>query len=107
MTTADRATRCLVGWAVTADRSIAVMQSVTDSNPHAVTAFSDACEGYVHLVYAGRRLVSAGKDDTYTVEVINADPRHYLARLAPRSRCFSSSLDALRTAITLFAYHFN
>jgi insertion element IS1 protein InsB len=83
------------------------MQGVADGGPDAAMTYSDAYEGYVGLIYAGEHVVSDGKDDTYTVEGVNADLRHYLARLARRSRCFSRSLDALRTAMTLFAYYFN
>ena len=107
MTKVDRTTRCLVSWAVTPERSPDVMQGVADGGPDAATTYSDAYEGYLGLIYAGEHVVSDGKDDTYTVEGVNADLRHYLARLARRSRCFSRSLDALRTAIKLFAYYFN
>ena len=99
--------RCLVGWAVTSERSSDVMQAVSDGGPDAVRTYSDAYEGYQGLIYAGDYVVSDGKDDTYTVEGVNADLRHYLARLARRNRCFSRSLAALRTAIKLFVYYFN
>jgi hypothetical protein len=107
VTKVDRTTRCLLGWSVTPDRSVDVMQGVADGGPDAALTYSDAYEGYVNLAYTGRHLISKGKDDTYTVEGVNADLRHYLARLARRSRCFSRSLDALRTAIKLFVYYFN
>jgi insertion element IS1 protein InsB len=107
VTKVDRTTRCLVGWAVTPERSPSVMQAVADGGPDAATTYSDGYEGYLGLIYAGQHVVSDGKDDTYTVESVNADLRHYLARLARRSRCFSRSLDALRTAIKLFVYYFN
>jgi insertion element IS1 protein InsB len=107
VTKADRATRCLLGWAVAPERSANVMQAVADSGPDAAITYSDAYEGYRGLIYAGEHIISDGKDDTYTVESVNADLRHYLARLARRSRCFSRSEDALRTAMTLFAYYFN
>ena len=107
MTKVDRASRCLVGWAVTAERTPEIMQQVADDGPEATTTYSDGYEGYLGLIYAGQHVVSDGKDDTYTVEGINADLRHYLARLARRTRCFSRSLEALRTAIRLFAYYFN
>lgn len=103
----DRATRCLVGWAVTPERSLDVMQAVADGGPEAAITYSDAYAGYAGLIYAGEHIVSDGKDDTDTVEGVNADVRHYLARLARRSRCFSRSLEALRTAIKLFVFYFN
>jgi IS1 family transposase len=50
----------------------------------------------------GRHEVSQAKNDTYSVEGDNAELRHYLARLARKSRCSSRCADALRSAITLF-----
>ena len=47
------------------------------------------------------------KSETYRVEGMNAELRHYLARLVRRSRCFSRSADALRRTIKLFAYAWN
>ena len=49
----------------------------------------------------------ADKSQTYAVEGDNAELRHYLARLARGSRCFSRSIDALRTAVRLFVYAWN
>jgi insertion element IS1 protein InsB len=42
------------------------------------------------------------KSETYAVEAVNADLRHYLARLGRRSRCFSRCIRALRRAVDLF-----
>jgi hypothetical protein len=47
------------------------------------------------------------KKETYSVEAVNADLRHYLKRLARRSRCFSRRLDALHRHLRLFAYCYN
>ena len=52
------------------------------------------------------RLIPA-KSETYRVEGMNAELRHYLARLARRSRCFSRCLQALRRAIKLFVFAWN
>ena len=63
------------------------------------------------LVPQSRRLDevadSARESETYSVEGNNAELRHYLARLARKSRCFSRCLVALRRAIQLFVYAFN
>jgi DNA polymerase III alpha subunit len=48
-----------------------------------------------------------GKTETYSVEADNAELRHYLARLARRSRCFSRCPEALKAALKLFMYCFN
>ncbi len=47
------------------------------------------------------------KSQTYSVEADNAELRHYLARLARRSRCFSRSIHALRSAVRMFTYCWN
>jgi insertion element IS1 protein InsB len=47
------------------------------------------------------------KSQTSSVEGTNADLRHYLARLARRSRCFSRCLEALRRAVDLFVRFYN
>jgi hypothetical protein len=48
-----------------------------------------------------------GKEETHTIESVNANLRTYLKRLARCTRCFSRSLDALRRAVQLFVYHYN
>ena len=47
------------------------------------------------------------KSETYSVEACNAELRHYLARLARKSRCFSRYVTALRNAVKLFVFAFN
>ena len=59
------------------------------------------------VYYPGKHQVSDGKTDTYSVEADNAELRHYLARLARRSRCFSRCIQALSLAVKLFVYCYN
>jgi len=47
------------------------------------------------------------KSETYSVEAVNADLRHYPARLGRRSRCFSRCIRALRRAVDLFVRCYN
>jgi insertion element IS1 protein InsB len=69
---------------------------------------SDAFDAYDRLWYHyGQYEVSQGKTDTFSVEGDNAELRHYLARLARRSRCFSRCIKALEWAVRLFIYSFN
>ena len=107
MTKVDRSSRCIVGWAVSTDRTPEIMQQVADSGPAAARTCHDGYNTYESLVYAGEHILSDGKAEVYSVESVNADLRHYLARLARRSRCFSRSLAALRLALRLFVYYFN
>jgi len=58
-------------------------------------------------VLVGQVTAMYDKSQPYSVEAVNADPRHYLARLGRRSRCFSRRLEALRRAVGLFVRCYN
>ncbi len=47
------------------------------------------------------------KQETYSVEAVNADLRHYLKRLARKSRCFTRRMQSLAKNLQLFAYCYN
>lgn len=84
------------------------IQGMVDQAPKAKQYFSDAFDAYDRLWYHyGRYQVSEGKTDTYSVEGDNAELRHYLARLARSSRCFSRCPHALECALRLFIYCYN
>lgn len=78
------------------------MQSVVDSAPHAASYDSGAFNTYRELCRWGPHTAMYDKSETYSVEGTNADLRHYLARLARRSRCSSRCIHALRRAVDLF-----
>jgi IS1 family transposase len=108
ITLVDRQTRCILGWKVVWERTSEVIQQIVDEAPKAKTYFSDGWEAYASLWYhLGQYEVSVGKTDTYSVEAVNAELRHYVARLARSSRCFSRCLYALECAIRLFVFCFN
>jgi IS1 family transposase len=108
MTLVDRTTSCIVGWAVNAERSETILQRIVDDAPQAAFYFSDLFAAYRSVVYTpGRYTPMPDKSETYRVEGDNAEMRHYLARLARRSRCFSRCIHALRRAIKLFVYASN
>ena len=89
-------------------RTQQAIQDVVDEAPKAKCYYSDAYDAYDRLWYHwGRYEVSQGKNDTYSVEADNAEMRHYLARLARSSRCFSRCPYALECALRLFVYCFN
>jgi insertion element IS1 protein InsB len=84
------------------------IQDMVDEAVKAKRYHSDAFDAYDRLWYHyGSYEVSEGKTDTYSVEGDNAELRHYLARLARRSRCFSRCIKALEWAVRLFIYSFN
>jgi hypothetical protein len=47
------------------------------------------------------------KNDTFTVEGINADLRHYLPILRRRSRCFPRKLKTLQAVLDVFVEAYN
>ena len=83
------------------------MQRVIDSAPHASRYYSDAFNTYRELCWWGEHTSMYDKSQTYSVEGDNAELRHYLARLARRSRCFSKCIEALRRAVELFVWCWN
>ena len=90
------------------ERTQDAIQKMVDEAPKAKWYFSDGLDAYSRLWYHfGRYEVSQGKNDTYSVEADNAELRHYLARLARKSRCFSRCLKALQNALKLFVFAFN
>jgi IS1 family transposase len=92
----DRDTRCFLGYGVVPQRTPENMQDCLDSGPRAGHYYSDAFSTYDLLVYyPARHEVAPGKSETYSVEGDNAELRHYLKRLARKSRCFSRSIKAL------------
>jgi hypothetical protein len=73
-----------------------IWQLVLDRAPQGVLYYSDASQTYDTLIYRpGIHIALPDKSQTYRVEGDNAELRHYLARLARRSRCFSRCIKAL------------
>lgn len=104
----DRATSCILSWAVVSERSEVVIQALVDQAPQAAYYFSDLFAAYRRVIYTpGRYTPMPDKSETYRVEGTNAELRHYLARLGRRSRCFSRCLVALYAAIKVFVHAWN
>ncbi len=105
----DRHTSCIVGWAVSPHRELDLLQNLVDTAPPAHFYYSDLYAGWQALLYpaGGHYTPMPNKSETYRVEGDNAELRHYLARLARKSRCFSRCLRALRRAIKLFVFAWN
>lgn len=103
----DRATHCLLSWDVVSERSSQSLQVCLERAPQARQYYSDAFPAYDTLYYGAPYEMRKDKKETYSVEAVNADLRHYLKRLARKSRCFSRSLEALHKQIRLFAYCYN
>lgn len=109
MTFVDRWTRCIVAWDVVKERTEASLQQMLDGSVKAQRYYSDQFATYAQLIYWPGQTHQAlpDKSQTYSVEGVNADLRHYLARLRRKSRCFSRCLTALRRAVKLFVFAYN
>ena len=104
-----RATGLIVGAAVEETREWEQVQDFVDRLPPAERYASDSYGVYQEVLWpeGGEHIISVGKEETHTIESINANLRTYLKRLARRSRCFSRKLGALREAVRLFVWHYN
>jgi insertion element IS1 protein InsB len=108
VTQVGRDTHCIVGWDVVPERTEAVLQAMLDRSPQAHQYYSDDFSTYhARVYYPGQHQALPDKSQTYSVEADHAELRHYLARLARKSHCFSRCLHALHNAIKLFVYAWN
>src|SRR5688500_2297184 len=86
MTLVDRQTSCIVGWAVAASCTEALLQALLDAAPQARFYYSDLLAVYRTILYTpGIHTPMPDKSETYRVEGDNAELRHYLARLGRKS----------------------
>ncbi len=107
MTIVDQETRCFLGIQAVWHRSQEVGQEMVNQSP-AEQYYSDKFPLYSSLSYRkGYHLSLADKSETYSVEADNAELRHYLTRLARRSRYFSRCLDWLNRHLKAFAHAWN
>jgi IS1 family transposase len=108
MTMVSRQSRQIVGWAVSLDKTAHTIQEMVDGAPEAELYCTDGYVGYMDVIYPGRHVRNThDKSDTYTVEGINADLRHYIPILARRSRCFARRLETLRAVMEVFVDAYN
>lgn len=108
ITLVSRNPRQIVGFDVAADKSPERIQKIVDNSPEAAVYCTDGFLGYIDVVYPGQHVRNVrDKRDTYTVEGINADLRHYIPILARRSRCFARRLDTLYAVIAVFVDAYN
>jgi IS1 family transposase len=97
-----------VGFDVAFDKMPERLQKIIDNAPEADKYATDGFLGYVDVIYPGKHIRNVrNKNDTFTVESINADLRHYIPILARRSRCFARTLDTLLAVVTVFVEAYN
>ena len=84
------------------------IQAMVDSAAPAQSYCTDGYTGYIDIIYPGKHKRNiSNKRDTYTVEGVNADLRHYIPILARRSRCFARKIETLKAVIEVFAEAYN
>ena len=103
----DRATHCVLSWDAVPERTTEALQACLERAPQAKQYYSDAFPVYDNLYYGAPYELRPDKQETYAVEAVNADLRHYLKRLARRSRCFSRRMHSLIANLRLFVYCYN
>ena len=108
MTMVSREPRQITGFDVASDKSPERLQNIVDSSPEAEYYCTDGYTGYIDVVYPGKHIRNVhDKSNTFTVEGINADLRHYIPFLARRSRCFPRSPETLKAVVAVFIDAYN
>ena len=108
MTMISREPRQIVGFDVAADISSERLQNIVDSAPEAKRYCTDGYLVYLNVIFPGKHIRNIrNKNDTFTVEGINADIRHYIPVLARRSRCFCRSIETLEAVLAVFIDAYN
>jgi len=104
ITMVSRNPRQIVGFDVAFDKSPERIQRIVDDGPQARRYCTDGWRGYLDVIYPGKHIRNtANKSDTFTVEGVNADLRHYIPILARRSRCLPRKLETLKAVVEVFA----
>ena len=108
MTMVSREPRQIVGFDVLLSKEACYLQGVVDSAPYAKDYCTDGYVGYLDVVFPGRHIRNTrDKSNTFTVEGVNADLRHYIPVLARRSRCFPRKLETLLAVLEVFVDAYN
>ena len=108
VTMISREPRQIVGFSVATDKSPERIQSIVDSAPDADRYCTDGYLGYIDVIYPGKHIRNiSNKNDTFTVEGINADIRHYIPVFARRNRCFARTIETLEAVLSVFVDAYN
>jgi insertion element IS1 protein InsB len=108
MTMVSREPRQIAGFSVAKDISPYRIQAIVDSAPDAQFYCTDGYLGYVDIVYPGIHIRNVrNKKDTFTVEGVNSDIRHYIPVFARRNRCFCRKIETLEAVLAVFIDAYN
>ena len=106
MTLVGRDKRQIVGYDIAFDKSRERIQRLVDNSPKALQYYSDAYPAYSEICYEGSHLSLKNKSQTYTVEGVNSDFRHYIPALHRRSKCFFRSIETIKAVFKIFVFAF-
>lgn len=109
MAAVARDTRLIVGAEVLEELSWENVQTFVDTLPAAQAYCTDQSSIYPDLLWpeGSSHIISKAKEQTHTIESLNANLRHYLKRLCRKTRAFSRCIHALRRALRLFVWFYN
>ena len=108
MTMVSREPRQIVGHMVSTDKSSRTIQRMVDAALEAKRYCTDGYSGYLDVIFPGKHIFNVhNKSDTFTVEGVTFDLRHYIPTLARRSSCFLRKLENLQAVLTVFVRAYN
>ncbi|MDO4504562.1 MAG: hypothetical protein Q4B84_05460 [Clostridia bacterium] len=107
MTLVSRGKRQILGYEIAFDRSREKIQKLVDKSVKASKYYSDAYSAYAEVCYEGIHTSLKDKSQTYTVEGVNSDLRHYIHALHRRSKCFFRSIETMNAVFKIFVSAFN
>ena len=104
----SRIPRQIVSFGVENSKTAAIFQRIVDNTPYFYQCNTDGNFTYRDVIFPERHKQNSwDKSDTYNVESVNSDLRHYLPGLRRRSRIFYRSLDTLRAIFSIFVNAYN
>ena len=106
ITLVSRDKRQIVGYDIAFDKSRKRIQNLVNSSAKANKYYSDSYPAYSEMLYDGLH-TSFKKSQTYTVEGVNSDLRHYIPALKRKSKCFFRSINTMKAVFKIFVYAFN
>ena len=88
---------------MSADKSFRTIQRMVDAAPEAKRYCTDGYSGYLDVIFPGKHIFNVhNKSDTFTVEGVAFDLRHYIPTLIRRSSCFLRKLENLQAVLLSF-----
>ena len=103
----SREKRQIVSYDIAFDKSRKRIQNLVDSSSKANKYYSDSYPAYSEILYDGLHTSLKNKSQTYTVEGVNSDLRHYIPALKRKSKCFFRSINTMKAVFKIFVYAFN